>query len=117
MPLDSSCLFCKIVNKEINAKIIAENDLALAFQDINPQAPIHALIAPKLHIDSIQNLHGSAADVMVSLMLLAQEIAQGFCVADDGYRLVINHGILAGQSVHHLHMHFLAGRVLSWPPG
>ncbi len=112
-----SCLFCEIITKKIPAKIIAENKLALAFWDINPKAPIHALIVPKIHIDSPNNLEPLHAQDMMAMMVLAQEIAKGQNVADEGYRLVMNHGALAGQSVFHLHMHFLAGRAFSWPPG
>ena len=94
-----------------------ENDCAIAFHDINPAADIHILIIPKIHIRSVNNLSQEDSLLMGNLFMMAQELARKFNIADAGYRLVINTESGAGQSVFHIHMHFLAGRDFSWPPG
>lgn len=116
MAIDA-CLFCSIIERKIPAKIVAENEQCLAFRDINPMADFHVLIIPKVHVKSINELNPDHASALASMALMAQELAQQFSLADDGYRLVINTGARAGQSVFHLHMHMLAGREFSWPPG
>ena len=113
----SSCIFCSIINKNISAKIVAENNTVLAFHDINPAADIHILIIPKIHIRGVNNLSPEYASVVGDMLMMAQELAQRFKVGESGYRLVINTESGAGQSVFHLHMHFLAGGEFSWPPG
>jgi histidine triad (HIT) family protein len=113
----SDCLFCKIVNKEIPAEIVYEDDLVLAFKDINPQAPQHLLIIPKKHIDKVSNLKKQEGDLISRMVLKANEIADLQGLADEGYRLVINCGKNAGQEVFHLHLHLLGGRKFTWPPG
>lgn len=111
----SPCLFCRIVNKEIPATIIAESDNALAFRDIAPQAPVHLLIIPKKHYASMDAITDAAE--FGSLGLLAQQVARELGIAESGYRVVVNTGADGGQTVHHLHLHLLGGRALKWPPG
>ena len=113
----SDCLFCKIVAGEIPSKAVAESDVAYAFYDIAPQAPVHVLIIPKMHItsaDEVASHHGGVVDEM---MLLAQEVVEAEGVRESGYRLVFNVGADAQMTVAHLHMHVLGGRRLEWPPG
>ena len=112
-----SCLFCSIIERKIPAQIIAENARVLAFQDINPQAPSHVLIVPKLHFACINDISPENAHYLSDMMLLAKKIAQQLGVDDSGYRLVINNGPDAQQSVAHIHAHLLGGRHFSWPPG
>jgi len=111
------CLFCKIANKEIPAKVAYEDEELFAFHDINPQAPIHILLIPKRHITGISDATAEAAMLIGSLMLAARQVAETAGVPHSGYRLVINNGPNAGQSVFHLHVHILGGRMLGWPPG
>jgi len=112
-----SCLFCKIINREIPAKIVAENDHALAFADVNPQAPKHFLVIPKKHITGIHEAAADDVEMLGQVMLTARQVAESEGLATSGYRLVVNNGADAGQSVHHLHVHVLGGRPLAWPPG
>ena len=106
----------KIIRREIPADIVYEDDYTLAFKDTSPQAPIHILIIPKKLIDMPQNITLEDAKIVGNLFLAAKEIAKNLNVT-NGYRLVMNNGEEAGQSVFHIHLHFLAGRKLSWPPG
>lgn len=110
-----SCLFCKIIDKKIPAKTVFENDDVLAFDDINPQAPVHILIIPKTHISSPGEINNSNSSIAGKLTSAAAEIAEERSIKD--YRLVMNCGEDAGQTVFHLHMHLLAGRKMGWPPG
>lgn len=109
------CLFCKIINKEIPADIVLENDKCVAFRDVNPQAPTHILVVPREHVDGIQS--ATDADDLNAVLLCAAEVARKEGIDKSGYRLVINAGQGAGQSVFHLHVHILGGRPLAWPPG
>ncbi len=111
------CLFCRIVDGEIPADVIHESDSAIAFRDINPQAPTHVLIIPRRHISTINDLNAGDEELVGSLHLAAKEIAQQEGLTDDGYRVVMNCGEGAGQSVFHIHLHLLGGRLLNWPPG
>lgn len=111
----TSCLFCRIVAKEIPAEIVAETNECLAFRDISPQAPTHVLIIPKEHYASLSS--AGAPVVMARIAHMAAELANTLGVAESGYRVVINTGNDGGQTVHHLHAHLLAGRALHWPPG
>ena len=113
----SECLFCRIVSREIPARIVAEDRETLAFQDIRPQAPTHVLIIPKTHLPTVAHVTENTASVVVGCVLMANAIAKQAGVAEDGYRLVINCGSQAGQTVWHLHVHLLAGRPMTWPPG
>lgn len=113
----SDCLFCKIRDGEIPCNIIFENEDVLAFHDVNPQAPIHLLIIPRKHISTVNDLADEDGVVMGGLFAAAKVIAAQLGVNEDGYRLVVNCNRGAGQSVFHIHMHMLAGRALTWPPG
>lgn len=112
-----STIFGKIVRKEIPADIVYEDEDVLAFNDLAPQAPIHVLIIPKKEIATINHIEADDAELMGKLFLAAQKIAKKLGVAENGYRLVFNCNEDGGQTVYHIHMHFLAGRALSWPPG
>lgn len=111
------CLFCRILSGDIPAEIIHESDTAIAFRDINPQAPTHVLIIPRRHIATINDLEPGDEPVIGNLYLAAKQIAAEEGLADDGYRVVMNCNEGAGQSVFHLHLHLLGGRRLDWPPG
>lgn len=113
--MTSECLFCRIASGNIPAGLVAETDDAVAFRDINPQAPLHVLVIPRMHIDSLATATDSA--LLGSLMTLAARIAKEQGYAESGYRTVVNTGPDGGQSVGHLHIHVLAGRHLDWPPG
>lgn len=111
------CIFCKVVDKKVPARIIVEDDLAVAFEDANPQAPIHVLVIPKMHISSLNEVTALERDVMGHLMLMAAKVAEIKSVHQSGYRLVINTNAQAGQTVFHVHFHVLGGRQMAWPPG
>ena len=113
----SDDLFLKIINREIPAEIVYESDQVLAFRDINPQAPVHVLIIPKVHIRTVNDIEPGQAELIGKLYLAAKEIAEGEGLSDEGYRLVMNCNEAAGQMVFHIHLHLLGGRALSWPPG
>ncbi len=113
----SDCLFCRILEGEIPADVIYESDSALAFRDINPQAPTHVLIIPRRHITTINDLDAGDQELVGSLFIAAKEVARQEGLAEDGYRTVMNCGEGAGQSVFHIHLHLLGGRLLNWPPG
>jgi histidine triad (HIT) family protein len=113
----SACIFCRIVEGTIPAKIIYQDDRALAFLDINPRAPVHALIIPKRHVQSIQEVTRDDSELLAHLLLTCKEIAIQQGLVDSGYRIVTNVGPDAGQTVFHLHLHVLGGRHMSWPPG
>jgi histidine triad (HIT) family protein len=110
-------LFTRIINREIPAKIVYEDDRCLAFEDIAPKAPTHVLVIPKKEIASLDALTGDDAALLGHMMLVVQKLARDIGVAESGYRLVANTGRDGGQSVDHLHFHLLAGRQLEWPPG
>ena len=109
-------LFTKIINKEIPAQIVYEDDLCLAFRDINPQAPTHVLLIPKKEIPRLVDATPEDQALMGHLMVTAGKIANQLGVG-DAFRLAVNNGADAGQSVFHLHLHILAGRPFKWPPG
>lgn len=113
----SDCLFCKIAARQIPADIVLDSEDALAFRDIDPQAPQHVLVIPKRHIARLADLdHGDSAAVG-SLVTQAVKLAHDLGMEESGYRMVINNGEEAGQSVWHLHIHLLSGRTFRWPPG
>jgi histidine triad (HIT) family protein len=111
------CLFCKIVKREIPSQVVLENEHALAFRDIRPVAPTHCLVIPKKHIVGIGDANPEDAATLGECLLLARKVAEAEGLGESGYRVVINNGVDAGQSVFHLHVHVLGGRSLSWPPG
>lgn len=110
-------LFEKIIHRKIPANIVHEDDETIAFHDVNPQAPVHVLIVPKQVVARIGEAEAAHAELLGKLLLAAGQVAGKLGVADSGYRLVINHGPDAGESVPHLHIHLLGGRSLTWPPG
>jgi histidine triad (HIT) family protein len=113
----AECLFCRIAAKEIPALVIYEDELVMAFRDINPQAPVHVLLIPKGHVASVREIEEAHPLVAGRLLRVARDVAQQEGVAESGYRLVANTGGDAGQAVPHLHLHLLGGRALGWPPG
>ena len=115
--MTDNCLFCRIAAGEIPAKVVFEDDYTLAFRDIDPKAPTHVLVIPRRHIASVNDLDALDADLVGRLFLTAREIAAAEGIAEAGYRLVMNTGADAGQSVAHIHLHLLGGRDLAWPPG
>lgn len=113
----SKTLFEKIVTREIPAQIIYEDDRVLAFRDINPQAPTHALIVPKKPIPRVAEAKTEDRELLGYLLLKAAEVAGKLGLAQGGFRLVINNGADGGETVPHLHVHILGGRYMQWPPG
>lgn len=113
-----STIFSKIINREIPADIVHETDNVLAFRDINPQAPTHILIIPKIEIPKVTDIKGAEhAQLLGEMYDVANKLAKDEGIADDGFRLVMNCGDNGGQEVYHLHMHLLGGRQMQWPPG
>lgn len=110
----SDCLFCKIVEGAIPAQLVYQDDHAIAFNDLHPQAPVHVLVIPRAHIPSVAELKGEAS---MHLMHAVNAVARGAGVAESGYRVVSNVGRDAQQTVPHLHWHVLGGREFGWPPG
>lgn len=113
----AECLFCRIVERTIPAKILYEDEQCLCFADINPQARVHVLVIPKRHVTSIASATEDDSALLGHLLGVCAKVARDQGVADSGYRVVTNVGQEAGQSVFHLHFHVLGGRSLSWPPG
>lgn len=113
----NECIFCKIVARTIPAALVYEDDLVVAFDDTNPQAPTHTLVIPRKHVASIAELQDSDVGLLGRLLLAGNKIAKLKGIADAGYRIVVNTGAHGGQSVSHLHLHVLGGRHLAWPPG
>jgi len=113
----ADCIFCEIVNKRMKSDIIHEDDELVAFYDINPQAPVHVLVVPRKHIDSVHDVENNDAELMGKMILVAKKIAGERDISEGGYRLVVNNGVNGGQTVSHLHLHVLGGRRLTWPPG
>ncbi len=111
------CLFCKIAEKKMKAKIIYEDDLAVAFEDIAPQAPVHVLVIPKKHIPTTLDLKKEDHALIGHLCQVATQVAKEKGIAEWGFRLVMNTNAEAGQSVYHIHLHVLGGRRMGWPPG
>jgi histidine triad (HIT) family protein len=113
----ADCLFCKIVNREIPASIVYEDDRLLAFNDTNPQAPTHVLVVPKRHIASLSDLTPADDAIVGEMVRRAAAIAAERGIAAGGFRTVFNTNAGAGQSVFHIHLHLIGGRVMHWPPG
>lgn len=109
------CIFCRIVSGDIPADVVHETETALAFRDLDPQAPLHVLVVPREHTANAAELADTTPDTVAELVRIAREVATD--AGHDSYRLVFNTGVEAGQSVFHTHLHVLAGRPLSWPPG
>jgi histidine triad (HIT) family protein len=113
----ADCLFCKIVRREIPATLVYEDDRVVAFNDINPQAPTHVLVVPKRHIATLNELSTEDDQLVGELVRRATAIAGERGLAAGGYRTVFNTNREAGQTVFHIHLHLLGGRVMTWPPG
>jgi len=111
------CIFCRIVNKDIPARIVHEDDEVLAFEDINSKAPVHVLIIPKEHIASLNDLPKEREPLLSRILVKARAVAAERGIAKSGYRIVLNTGPDSGQEVFHIHFHLLGGRPMTWPPG
>lgn len=112
-----NCLFCRIIDRKIPSKIVYEDEYIFAFEDINPQAPVHILVIPKKHISTVLEIGTEDKELIEHLFQAANKIAKDRGVAERGFRLVTNCNPEAGQTVYHLHLHLLAGRPMRWPPG
>jgi len=112
----SDTIFTKIINKEIPADILYEDDMALAFKDINPQAPVHFLVIPKKPIATVNDITADDREVVGHLSVVAAKVASDLGVAEQGFRTVMNCNEFGGQTVYHIHLHVLAGKPLGWPP-
>lgn len=115
--MNPDCIFCKIACREIPAGIEYEDESCVAFRDMNPAAPLHLLIIPRVHVENVAGCSAADTALLGHLQLVAAALARKLGVEENGYRLVINNGAGAGQSVWHLHLHLLAGRTFTWPPG
>jgi len=115
--MSDSCIFCKIIEKKIPSRIVYEDQHVFAFEDVNPQAPIHILVVPKKHLPDIQSMAETDRVLVGHLFLAAAKIATDKGLVKKGYRTVINNGAGAGQTVFHIHLHILSGRRFAWPPG
>ncbi len=113
----SDCLFCKIVQGEIPSQIVFENEQIVVFKDIQPAAPVHWLAIPKRHIDNIADPKLLDGELLTGLFQGIQDVVTNEGLKENGFRVVVNYGRDAGEAVHHLHFHVLAGRSLAWPPG
>lgn len=111
------CLFCKIAALQVPSRIVYEDEHAVAFEDINPQAPVHILVVPKKHIPTALDIGDSDKDLVGHLFTVASRIARDRGIAEDGFRLIMNTNPDAGQTVYHIHLHLLGGRPMHWPPG
>ena len=113
----SECLFCAIVTGEINANVVYRDDAIVAFKDIVPRAPVHILLIPRKHLVSVSDIADADHTLIGRIFAVAARLAREQGIADSGYRIVVNSGADAGQSVFHLHYHLLGGRQMGWPPG
>jgi histidine triad (HIT) family protein len=114
---DPNCLFCRIGLGQVPAEIVHQDDLVVAFRDINPKAPTHILLIPRQHLTSAADLTQEDGPMLGRMFATAAKLARDAGIAEPGFRLVSNSGPAAGQSVDHLHFHLLGGRSMSWPPG
>jgi histidine triad (HIT) family protein len=115
--MEQDCLFCRIVAGEIPADLVHQDERCIAFRDVNPQAPVHVLIVPREHMDSLDDASQRDEAALGHLLRVAARVANEQGLSESGYRTVINTGAGVGQSVFHLHVHVLGGRAMSWPPG
>jgi histidine triad (HIT) family protein len=113
----TDCIFCRIGAKQISARVVMEDDEVLAFEDLNPQAPVHVLVIPKRHIAALKNVQQQDRALLGHLLAVATQVAQKKGIEESGYRVVANTGDNGGQTVSHLHLHVLGGRRMTWPPG
>lgn len=112
-----NCLFCRIIDKKIPSRIVYEDEHIFAFEDINPQAPVHILVVPKKHISTMLETGQEDNELIGHLFQVANKIARDKGVAERGFRLVMNCNPESGQTIYHIHLHLLAGRPMRWPPG
>lgn len=117
MPNNDDCIFCKIIAGEIPSKIVFQDDLLIAIEDINPTAPVHILIIPREHIVSLNEVDDSQSEILSQIQIKAAQIAREMNIYQNGYRLVNNCGEWGGQTVMHLHYHLIGGRKMAWPAG
>jgi histidine triad (HIT) family protein len=115
--MTTGCLFCNIVAKKTPAHLLFENERVVAFTDIRPVAPAHALVIPKRHVGGVHDAKPADVELLGQLLLAARDVAESLGLSGSGYRLVVNQGPDAGQSVSHLHCHVIGGRSMAWPPG
>ena len=113
----SECIFCKIAKKEIPAQIVYEDETILVFKDLSPVAPVHYLMIPKVHIQSIHHMNPEHIELVGSMLSKVNSIVSETGIAESGYRVVTNIGVEGGQTVDHLHFHIIGGRNMQWPPG
>ena len=111
------CLFCDIIEGNVDSDLVYEDDRVVAFEDINPQAPVHLLIVPRKHISTLLELNGEDYDLIGCVFKTANKLAEEYEIAEDGFRVVANCKEQGGQTVNHIHFHLLGGRNLQWPPG
>jgi histidine triad (HIT) family protein len=111
------CIFCEVVQKKRPAKIIYEDDISVAFEDVNPQAPVHTLVVPKKHIATSLDITEQDNGLVGHLFQIANKIARDKGIAERGFRLVMNCNPESGQTVFHIHLHVIGGRIMHWPPG
>ncbi|MHB8572557.1 MAG: histidine triad nucleotide-binding protein [Candidatus Dormibacteria bacterium] len=112
-----ACLFCQIIAGDVPADRVFEDDRTVVIRDINPQAPVHVLVLPREHLDTVHAFDGGHSELLSALFATARRVAESLGVAEGGYRLVFNAGANGGQTVYHVHMHLLGGRFMTWPPG
>lgn len=113
----SDCIFCRIADGDIPATVVRQDEHTVAFRDLDPKAPLHVLVIPRKHIASINDIADDDAAVMGALLIAARDVAASEGIAESGYRLVVNTGAAANQTVHHVHLHVMGGRDMRWPPG
>lgn len=111
------CIFCRIIERQIPSKVVYEDDRVVAIEDANPQAPVHLLVLPRKHLPSLKEVGDEDEPLLGHLLTVAAQVAREKQLEAKGYRVVVNNGSWAGQSVFHLHLHVLGGRVFRWPPG
>ncbi len=113
----SNCIFCKIIARELQSKIVYEDDICMAFDDVNPQAPVHVLIVPREHIPTLNDLTGNHKEMLGHLCMVVNKVAEIKKIKERGFRVAINCNPAGGQMVYHLHVHVMGGRQMTWPPG
>lgn len=114
---EQDCIFCRVVSGEVRADVVFQDDRCIAFRDINPQAPVHVLLIPREHLDSLDDAGRGDEAILGHMLRVAARVANDEGLSESGFRTIINTGAGAGQSVMHLHLHVLGGRPLGWPPG
>lgn len=113
----SDCIFCKIIQGQLASKKVHEDELCIAFDDVNPQSPVHTLVVPKQHVASLEGFQPKDQSLLGHLVNVCRSVAKQKGIAESGYRIVINTGAQSGQTVFHVHFHVLGGRAMRWPPG